>query len=278
MSSYKLDIIDIDTERYEKLVKIFDINLKQLSLKLGFTENYLSQRIHQRLIVLKDAFVMKQHVGEELFEKGLEKLALLEIAQERNKGYAKRSLTQILRHVKELTEIVIMQNEELERVQYMLDNWDKETKPRIKIKKFTKPEFVNEYEENERAESLSDGYADYLDMIRTINQNELRDFFKELGMSKDDELAIILHYLKNNGIGEAIDVLFEKLQTVKNRNYQNSVESNVENDRNEVKNKVSNEIDTEIKTETAPESTEIKQEIDKNQSNLYDLFEEVEDE
>lgn len=266
MEKYKLDIIDIDTRRYLILANIFNVNMKQLSNSLGHSDSYIGNRIKDNLINLKDAFIMKQHVGEELFEKGLEKLALLEIAQERNKGYAKRSLTQILRHVKELTEIVIMQNEELERVQYMLDNWDKDTKPRIKIKKFTKPEFVNEYEENERAESLSDGYSSYLDLIRSVNQNELRDFFKELGMSKDDELAIILHYLKNNGVGEAIDVLFEKLQIVKERNFANSVENNVENE-------FKNEVNDEIKTETAPESTEIKQEIDKNQ---IDLFKEVE--
>ncbi len=218
MAKYKLDIIDIDTRRYEILSKMFDVNMKELSFKLGFTESYIGSRIAKDLINLKDVFVLKQHVGEELFNKGLEKLALIEIMQERNKGYRNRSKYQIARHISELSDLVLEQKEELERIKDLLEDWTKDFKPNIKIKNFAIPEFVEEYEKHEKATGLSDedmSYANFLELVKVFDKNELRDLFKGLGFSKDDELAIILHYLKNNGLNEVVQMLIEKMVKIK---------------------------------------------------------------
>lgn len=220
MAKYKLDIIDIDTRRYEILSKIFDVNQKELSLKLGFTESYIGGRIAKDIINLKDAFILKQHVGEELFNKGLEKLALIEIMQERNKGYRNRSKYQIARHISELSDLVLEQKEELNRIKDLLDDWDKDYKPTIKVKQFKIPEFVEEYEQHEKENGLADDmtYAKYLELVKSVNKNELRDLFKGLGFSKDDELAILLHYLKNNGLNEVMEVFLEKISKIKQDN------------------------------------------------------------
>ena len=221
MAKYKLDIIDIDTRRYEILSKMFDVNMKELSFKLGFTESYIGSRIAKDLINLKDAFVLKQHVGEELFNKGLEKLALIEIMQERNKGYRNRSKYQIARHISELSDLVLEQKEELERIKDLLEDWTKDFKPNIKIKNFAIPEFVEEYEKHEKEQGLSDedmSYANFLELVKEFDKNELRELFKDLGFSKNDELAIMLHYLKNNGLNEVVQMVIEKMVKIKKDN------------------------------------------------------------
>jgi hypothetical protein len=221
MAKYKIELIDIDTRRYEILTEIFDVSRKELSLKLGFSDSYIANRIAQDLINLKDAFVLKQHVGEELFNKGLEKLALIEIMQDRNKGYRNRSKYQIARHISELSDLVLEQKEELNRIKDLLDDWDKDYKPTIKVKQFKIPEFVEEYEQHEKATGLSDedmSYANFLELVKVFDKNELRDLFKGLGFSKDDELAIMLHYLKNNGLNEVVQILIEKMTKIKQDN------------------------------------------------------------
>jgi hypothetical protein len=248
MAKYKLDIIDIDTRRYEILSKIFDVNQKELSLKLGFTESYIGGRIAKDIINLKDAFVLKQHVGEELFNKGLEKLAMIEVMQERNKGYRNRSKYQIARHISELSDLVLEQKEELNRVKDLLDDWDKDYKPTIKVKQFKIPEFVEEYEQHEKATGLSDedmSYANFLELVKVFDKNELRDLFKGLGFSKDDELAIMLHYLKNNGLNEVVQMLIEKMTKIKQDNLEKEqfVEKSIE--KLEIK-PMQNEISEEI--------------------------------
>jgi len=248
MAKYKLDIIDIDTRRYEILSKIFDVNQKELSLKLGFTESYIGGRIAKDIINLKDAFVLKQHVGEELFNKGLEKLAMIEVMQERNKGYRNRSKYQIARHISELSDLVLEQKEELNRVKDLLDDWDKDYKPTIKVKQFKIPEFVEEYEQHEKATGLSDedmSYANFLELVKVFDKNEFRDLFKGLGFSKDDELAIMLHYLKNNGINEVVQMLIEKMTKIKQDNLEKEqfVEKSIE--KLEIK-PMQNEISEEI--------------------------------
>jgi len=248
MAKYKLDIIDIDTRRYEILSKIFDVNQKELSLKLGFTESYIGGRIAKDIINLKDAFVLKQHVGEELFNKGLEKLAMIEVMQERNKGYRNRSKYQIARHISELSDLVLEQKEELNRVKDLLDDWDKDYKPTIKVKQFKIPEFVEEYEQHEKATGLSDedmSYANFLELVKVFDKNEFRDLFKGLGFSKDDELAIMLHYLKNNGLNEVVQILIEKMTKIKQDNLEKEqfVEKSIE--KLEIK-PMQNEISEEI--------------------------------
>jgi len=248
MAKYKLDIIDIDTRRYEILSKIFDVNQKELSLKLGFTESYIGGRIAKDIINLKDAFVLKQHVGEELFNKGLEKLAMIEVMQERNKGYRNRSKYQIARHISELSDLVLEQKEELNRVKDLLDDWDKDYKPTIKVKQFKIPEFVEEYEQHEKATGLSDedmSYANFLELVKVFDKNEFRDLFKGLGFSKDDELAIMLHYLKNNGLNEVVQMLIEKMTKIKQDNLEKEqfVEKSIE--KLEIK-PMQNEISEEI--------------------------------
>jgi predicted kinase len=221
MAKYKLDIIDIDTRRYEILSKMFDVNMKELSFKLGFTESYIGSRIAKDLINLKDVFLLKQHVGEELFNKGLEKLALIEIMQERNKGYRNRSKYQIARHISELSDLVLEQKEELERIKDLLEDWNKDFKPNIKIKNFAIPEFVEEYEKHEKEQGLSDedmSYANFLELVKEFDKNELRELFKDLGFSKNDELAIMLHYLKNNGLNEVVQMVIEKMVKIKKDN------------------------------------------------------------
>ena len=220
MAKYKLDIIDIDTPRYVILNEIFGVNRAKLSIELGFSSNYIQQRIDLNYINLKDAFILKQHVGEELFNKGLEKLALIEIMQERNKGYRNRSKYQIARHISELSDLVLEQKEELNRIKDLLDDWDKDYKPTIKVKQFKIPEFVEEYEQHEKENGLADdmGYANFLELVKVFNKNELRDLFKGLGFSKDDELAIMLHYLKNNGLNEVVQMLIEKMTKIKQDN------------------------------------------------------------
>ena len=220
MAKYKLDIIDIDTQRYQILIKMFDINMNKLSQELGFAHSYIYNRIVQDLINLKDVFVLKQKVGEELFNKGLEKLAMIEVMQNRNKGYKNRSKFQIARHISELSDLVLEQKEELNRIKDLLENWDKDYKPTIKVKEFKIPEFVEEYEQHEKATGLADdmGYANILELVKTVNKNELRDLFKGLGFSKDDELAILLHYLKNNGLNEVVQMLIEKMTKIKQDN------------------------------------------------------------
>lgn len=217
MAKYKLDIIDIDTPRYVILNEIFGVNRAKLSIELGFSSNYIQQRIDLNYINLKDAFILKQHVGEELFNKGLEKLALIEIMQERNKGYRNRSKYQIARHISELSDLVLEQKEELNRIKDLLDDWDKDYKPTIKVKQFKIPEFVEEYEQHEKENGLADDmtYANFLELVKVFNKNELRDLFKGLGFSKDDELAIMLHYLKNNGLNEVIEIFCEKMSKIK---------------------------------------------------------------
>ena len=248
MAKYKLDIIDIDTRRYEILSKIFDVNQKELSLKLGFTESYIGGRIAKDIINLKDAFVLKQHVGEELFNKGLEKLAMIEVMQERNKGYRNRSKYQIARHISELSDLVLEQKEELNRIKDLLEDWDKDYKPTIKVKQFKIPEFVEEYEQHEKATGLSDedmSYANFLELVKVFDKNELRDLFKGLGFSKDDELAIMLHYLKNNGLNEVVQMLIEKMTKIKQDNLEKEqfVEKSIE--KLEIK-PMQNEISEEI--------------------------------
>lgn len=221
MAKYKLDIIDIDTPRYVILNEIFGVNRAKLSIELGFSSNYIQQRIDLNYINLKDAFILKQHVGEELFNKGLEKLALIEIMQNRNKGYRNRSKYQIARHISELSDLVLEQKEELNRIKDLLDDWDKDYKPTIKVKQFKIPEFVEEYEQHEKATGLSDedmSYANFLELVKVFDKNELRDLFKGLGFSKDDELAIMLHYLKNNGLNEVVQMLIEKMTKIKQDN------------------------------------------------------------
>lgn len=221
MAKYKLDIIDIDTQRYQILIKMFDVNMNKLSQELGFAHSYIYNRIVQNLINLKDAFVLKQHVGEELFNKGLEKLAMIEVMQNRNKGYRNRSKYQIARHISELSDLVLEQKEELNRIKDLLEDWDKDYKPTIKVKQFKIPEFVEEYEQHEKATGLSDedmSYANFLELVKVFDKNELRDLFKGLGFSKDDELAIMLHYLKNNGLNEVVQMLIEKMTKIKQDN------------------------------------------------------------
>jgi uncharacterized coiled-coil protein SlyX len=218
MSKYKLDLIDIDTQRYVILNEIFSINRAKFSQESGYSSSYIQQRIQQNLINLKDAFVLKQHVGEELFNKGLEKLALIEIMQERNKGYRNRSKYQIARHISELSDLVLEQKEELERIKDLLEDWTKDFKPNIKIKNFAIPEFVEEYEKHEKEQGLSDedmSYANFLVMVKEFDKNELRELFKDLGFSKNDELAIMLHYLKNNGLNEVVQMVIEKMVKIK---------------------------------------------------------------
>lgn len=221
MAKYKLDIIDIDTPRYVILNEIFGVNRAKLSIELGFSSNYIQQRIDLNYINLKDAFILKQHVGEELFNKGLEKLALIEIMQERNKGYRNRSKYQIARHISELSDLVLEQKEELNRIKDLLDDWDKDYKPTIKVKQFKIPEFVEKYEQHEKENGLADedmSYANFLELVKIFDKNELRDLFKGLGFSKDDELAIMLHYLKNNGLNEVVQMLIEKMTKIKQDN------------------------------------------------------------
>lgn len=218
MAKYKLDLIDIDTRRYDILSKMFDVNQSNLSLELGYSNAYIGNRVAQDLINLKDVFLLKQHVGEELFNKGLEKLALIEIMQDRNKGYRNRSKYQIARHISELSDLVLEQKEELERIKDLLDDWDKDFKPNIKIKNFAIPEFVEEYEKHEKDNGLSDedmSYANFLELVKEFDKNELRELFKDLGFSKNDELAIMLHYLKNNGLNEVVQMVIEKMVKIK---------------------------------------------------------------
>lgn len=218
MSKYKLDLIDIDTQRYVILNEIFGINRVKLSQELGFSNAYIQARVDQDLINLKDVFILKQHVGEELFNKGLEKLALIEIMQDRNKGYKNRSKYQIARHISELSDLVLEQKQELIRIKDLLDDWDKDHKPSIKVKMSQIPEFVEEYEQHEKENGLSDenmSYANLLELVKEFDKNELRDLFKELGFSKNDELAIILHYLKNNGLHEVMQIFLDKMLKIK---------------------------------------------------------------
>lgn len=273
MAKYKLDIIDIDTQRYQILIKMFDVNMNKLSQELGFAHSYIYNRIVQNLINLKDAFVLKQHVGEELFNKGLEKLALIEVMQNRNKGYRNRSKYQIARHISELSDLVLEQKEELERIKNLLDDWDKDYKPTIKVKEFKIPEFVEEYEQHEKENGLSDDmtYAKYLEVVRSVNKNDLRDLFKGLGFSKDDELAILLHYLKNNGLNEVIEIFCEKMTKIKQENLEKEqFVENLEKTKEKIEIKpIQNEVSEEI----------LESPVSKNSENVenetYSLFQDT---
>jgi hypothetical protein len=88
-------------------------------------------------------------------------------------------------------------------------------------------------------------YANFLELVKVFDKNEFRDLFKGLGFSKDDELAIMLHYLKNNGLNEVVQMLIEKMTKIKQDNLEKEqfVEKSIE--KLEIK-PMQNEISEEI--------------------------------
>ena len=234
---YRIDILDIDTARFHNLIKILDVNMATYSETLGFDESYLGSRIYNNIIKISDCVKLKQYVGDELFKLGLEKLALQEIAQKRNEGYEKRSNWQILRYIRDLTELVLDQRNELERVQVLVDNWDKDTKPKVKIKNFQLPEYVEFYDEVGLSDGAVNTFENWESLFRNIESKDIVRFLKFIQQDQKGRVPLMTHYLKNKDYSGFMTCLMEM--------YYEDIESNAEskeNGKNEVMEKSNEEI------------------------------------
>jgi hypothetical protein len=236
---YRIDILDIDSPRFHNLVKILDVNMFNYSQTLGYDPHYIANRIYNNLIKISDCVKLKQYVGDELFKLGLEKLALQEIAQKRNEGYEKRSNWQILRYIRDLTELVLDQRNELERVQVLVDNWDKDTKPKVKIKNFQLPEYVEFYDEVGLSDGAVNTFENWESLFRNIEAKDIVRFLKFIQQDQKGRVPLMTHYLKNKDYSGFMTCLMEM--------YYEDIESNAES-----KEKGKNEVMEKSNEETKP--------------------------